>query len=198
MRKLLFLFLCIPFSGNAQLQIGVKAGINFVDVTNTAGINADSRSGYMIGGYIAPRPQKLIGFRTELMLSRQGYDYKTNTNTGTVNLDYLLLPQLITFNFSKRVELHLGGQAAFLLNAAADSSGGSESSLFKYFNRFDYGVVGGVQITPFKGLFIGGRFNASLNNLNKEQQTGNGGSPGFVPKEFIKNNVLQLYAGWRF
>ena len=85
----------------------------------------------------------------------KGYNYKNNTNTGTVDLDYLLLPQLITFNFSKRFEVHLGGQAAFLMNAAVDSTGGSGSSLFDYFNRFDYGVIGGLQIAPFKGLFIG-------------------------------------------
>ncbi|HMW65818.1 MAG TPA: porin family protein [Chitinophagaceae bacterium] len=197
MKKIALLLWLIPVFGNSQITIGVKAGYNFVNVTKTAGINADSRSGFMVGGYIAPKPKKLIGFRTELMLSRQGYDYKSNTNTGTVNLDYLLLPQLITFNFSKRFEVHVGGQAAFLMNAAVDSTGGSGSSLFDYFNRFDYGVVGGVQVTPFKGLFIGGRMNVSLQNLNKEEPVG-GGTHGFVPKEFIKNNVVQLYAGWRF
>jgi hypothetical protein len=46
--------------GNSQITIGVKAGYNFVNVTKTAGINADSRSGFMVGGYIAPKPKKLI------------------------------------------------------------------------------------------------------------------------------------------
>ncbi|MEI2756347.1 MAG: porin family protein [Chitinophagaceae bacterium] len=197
MKKIVLILLLLPAIGYSQLSIGIKAGFNFVNVTNTAGINADSRSGFMIGGYIAPKPKKLIGFRSEILLSRQGYNYKNNTNTGTVNLNYLLLPQLITFNFSKRFEVHLGGQAAFLMNAAVDSTGGSGSSLFNYFNRFDYGVIGGLQIAPFKGLFIGGRMNVSLHNLNKETPTG-GGSHGFEPKEFIKNNVVQLYAGWRF
>jgi len=125
MKKIVLILLLLPAIGYSQLSIGIKAGFNFVNVTNTAGINADSRSGFMIGGYIAPKPKKLIGFRSEILLSRQGYNYKNNTNTGTVDLDYLLLPQLITFNFSKRFEVHLGGQAAFLMNAAVDSTGGS-------------------------------------------------------------------------
>lgn len=192
---LLAIFACCRLE--AQLGIGVKAGLNFTNVTNTAGINANSRSGYMIGGYISPRAKKLIGFRSEIMLSRQGYDYKTNTNTGTVNLDYLLLPQLVTINLSKRFEFHLGGQAAFLLNTGVDSSGGGgNSSLFSYFNRFDYGLVGGMQASPFSGFFLGARFNFSLHDINKELPLGSP-YPGFVPKEFIKNNVLQLYAGWR-
>lgn len=199
MRKL-FTTVLIVSSVNAfsQISIGAKAGLNFVNVTSPAGINASSRSGYMIGGFISPKPKKLIGFRSEIILSRQGYDYKTNTSTGTVNLDYLLLPQLITLNFTKRFEVHLGGQAAFLMNAAVDSAGGSGGgSLFDYFNRFDYGLAGGVQVSPFKGLFIGARFNVSLHDLNKELSLG-GSHPSFAAKELIKNNVLQLYTGWRF
>lgn len=199
MKKIyLFFIACVPLWTYAQLGIGVKAGINFTNVTNTAGINASSRSGYMFGGYISPKPKKLIGFRSEIILSRQGYDYKTTSNTGTVNLDYLLLPQLITFNFTKRFEVHLGGQAAFLLNTGVDSSAGNgNGSLFDYFNRFDYGFVGGIQVAPFSGLFLGARYNVSLHDMNKALPIG-GNNPNFIPKDFIKNNVLQLYAGWRF
>lgn len=198
MQKLLTaaaLLICInTFS---QLSIGLKAGLNFANVTNTAGINANSRSGYMIGGFISPKAKKLIGFRSEFILSRQGYDYKSNSNTGKVNLDYLLLPQLITFNITKKFELHAGGQIGFLLNANADSTGGTAEGLLDYFNRFNYSIAGGVQVSPFGGLFIGARFNVSLSNINTELPLGAGPSPNFIPKEFIKNNVLQLYAGWR-
>lgn len=197
-KVVLLLFLFASLGCGAQLTAGVKAGLNFVNVTNTVGIQADSRSGYMIGAFLSPKPKKLFGFRTEVLLSRQGYDYKNGTSTGSVNLDYLLLPQLLTINFTKRAEAHIGGQLAFLLNAGVDSTGGgSNSSLFDYFNRFDYGLAGGLQVSPFSGLFIGARMNISLHNLNKEQPLGTP-SPRFVPKEFIKNNVVQLYAGWRF
>lgn len=198
MKRLVIILLFLsPAILNAQFKIGLKAGLNFADVTKPGGINADSRTGYMIGAYLSPKAKGLLGFRTELILSRQGYDYKTSTNTGNVNLDYLLLPQLITLNFSKRFQIHAGGQAAFLLNATVDSSGSNNGSLFDYFNRFDYGLVGGAEISPIGGFFIGSRINVSLNNLNKELPLG-GSSPNFIPKEFVKNNVVQLYAGWRF
>lgn len=197
-KGVIILFLFTSVFSEAQLTIGAKAGLNYVNVTNSAGINAGSRSGYMIGAFLSPKPKKLIGFRTEVLLSRQGYDYKTGSSSGNVNLDYLLLPQLVTFNISKRFEIHAGGQIAFLLNTGVDSTGGgSNNSLFDYFNRFDYGLAGGVQVAPFGGLFIGARMNISLHNLNKEPPLGSP-SPGFIPKELIKNNVVQLYAGWRF
>ncbi len=200
MRKvILILFLSAPVCGFAQLGIGigVKGGLNFANITDVSGFSNSSRTGYMIGGYITPGAKKLLGFRSEIMLSRQGYNYKTATNTGNVNLDYLLLPQLINIKFSKLVQVQAGGQVAFLLNANVDSSGSGSGSLFDYFKRFDYGIVGGAEIFPFLGFFIGGRINVSLNNANEEAPAG-GSWPNFIPRVNAKNNVVQLYAGWRF
>lgn len=192
-----FFLLFIPVFLSAQLKIGFKAGLNFANVINASSINSSSRTGYMIGGYIAPKPKKSFGYRTELILSRQGYNYKTNTNTGVVNLDYLILPQLVTLNFSKYVQLHAGGQIAFLLNANVDSTGSGSGSLFDYFNKFEYGVAGGIELYPLKGFFVGGRINLSLNNVNKTPPPG-GSWPDFIPRLDAKNNVVQLYTGWRF
>ncbi len=196
MKKICLQFLaCIPFWADAQLSFGVKGGLNFVNVTNAAGINAGSRSGYMFGGYISQKSKNLLGFRSEIMLSRQGYNYKSNSNTSTVNLDYLLMPQLLVLNFTRKFQVQAGGQIAFLMNAKVDSTGsGGRGSLFDYFNRFDYGLAGGIEIFPVSGLFLGGRINISLQNLNKGTSPG----PSFLPKDFIKNNVAQFYAGWKF
>ncbi|MBK7562601.1 MAG: PorT family protein [Chitinophagaceae bacterium] len=191
-RLIIILLLLSPVLLNAQLRIGVKAGLNFANVTNASEIKAGNRTGYMIGGYIAPKPKKMFGFRSEIILSRQGYDYKTSSS-GKVNLDYLLLPQLITLNFGKKIQLHAGGQMAFLLNASVDSTGSGSGSLFDYFNRFDYGLAAGAEIYPFMGFFIGGRINISFNDISV-----GGIRPNFIPDINAKNNVVQLYAGWRF
>lgn len=191
-----FLMLSIPAFISAQLKFGLKAGLNFANVIDAPSINNSSRTGYMVGGYIAPKPKKSFGYRSELILSRQGYNYKTNTNSGIVDLDYLILPQLITLNFSKYVQLHAGGQIAYLLNAKVDSTDAGNGSLFDYFNRFDYGITGGAEIYPFMGFFIGGRINVSLNSVNKSPPPG-GNWPNFIPRLDAKNNVVQLYAGWR-
>jgi hypothetical protein len=197
MKKILPILFCCLLSqtGWGQLKIGIKAGLNFANITSTAGFTSSNRTGYMIGGYIAPKA-KLLGFRSEIMLSRQGYDYKTNTNSGNVNLDYLLLPQMITLNFGKKINIHAGVQAAFLLNATADSTGGN-GSLLNYFKKFDYAAVGGAEISPISGFFIGARINVSLQKANEDPPLG-GSWPSSVPRLDAKNNVVQLYAGWRF
>lgn len=190
---ILSLFMNISFA-QIGFNIGVKAGVNFANLYNTSTLSTTQYNGYMIGGYIAPKRKKFFGYRSELILSRQGYDYQTNTNTGNVNLDYLLIPQLLTLNFTKRIQIQVGGQAAFLLNTGIDSTGdGSNGSLFDYFKRFDFGVVGGGEIVPFAGFFLGSRINISLNNVSF-----GGTRPNYIPGVNAKNNVVQVYTGWRF
>jgi len=183
-------------------QFGLKAGLNFANISNASSINNSSRSGFHAGIFLAPSSKKILGSRTELIFSRQGYNYKSSTNTGNVDLDYIMLPQYMTINITKYFQIQLGGQMAFLINAKVDSSAGSSTgnaSLDKavnFYNRFDYGYGGGVEIYPVSGLIIGARVNISLGSLYKMPEAGQ--QPSFVPKVDVKNNLFQIFTGWKF
>ncbi|MEP6950445.1 MAG: porin family protein [Ginsengibacter sp.] len=183
-------------------QIGIKAGFNFANVTKASSINNRSSSGFHAGIFIAPSSKKIIGSRTELIFSQQGYNYKTNTNTGKINLDYIMLPQFMTINITKYFQIQLGGQMAYLLNAKVDSSNNKDNvngnKTLALYNRFDYGYGGGIEVHPVSGLLIGARVNISPGNLLPDSSSYSGGSPSFIPKVNIKNNVLQIFVGWRF
>src|SRR5690606_18289748 len=88
--KKFILYLMLINPGTLMAQFGIKAGINFANVTKASSINNSSRTGWHAGVFLAPPSQGVIGSRTELIYSRQGYDYKSGTNTGNVNLDYLM------------------------------------------------------------------------------------------------------------
>jgi len=60
-------------------QFGIKAGVNFANVTNASEINSGSESGFMAGIFLAPPSTGVMGFRTELIFSRQGYCYAFNS-----------------------------------------------------------------------------------------------------------------------
>jgi hypothetical protein len=202
MTKTILLVLMV-FPACLRAQFGVKAGVNFANVTNAASVNNSSRTGFHLGVFLAPPSKRILSSRTELIFSRQGYNYKTNTNTGNVNLDYIMLPQFMAINITKFVQIQLGGQMAILVNAKADSSNGNGSgtggSIMNLYNKFDYGYGGGVEVHPFKGLLIGARVNISLGNLYKDLASSpSGGSPSFVPKVDVKNNLFQFFAGWTF
>lgn len=194
--------LTIPFIGFGQsMGIGLKGGLNFANVTSAASINSSSRSGFMFGIFMAPPSKGLISSRTELVYSRQGYDFKTGTGTGNVDLDYIVLPQLMGINITKFVQLQLGVQMAFLINAKADStnnSGGMSgpySQVMSYYSKFDYGYAIGGEIHPFKGLLIGARYNVSIDKLYRDIQTLQ--QPSFSSVN-AKNNIVQIFAGYTF
>lgn len=220
---LLLLFL-IPLAGLAQrdstnhkapkkehhiIGIGFRGGLNFANVTHASDINSSTQTGFNAGVFFSP-PGRILASYTELTFSRQGYDYSTGQNNSKLKLDYLALAQLMAINVTKYVQLQIGLRTAYLLNAKTDSTTHlpfADSSQYRqyntflsYFNRIDYGFTGGIEIHPVAGLLIGARYNLSLNGLYKNAFTygagGSGGSGGTSINR--KNNVIQLYAGYRF
>lgn len=180
-------------------QIGIKAGLNFANVSKAAEINNTSKSGFHVGIFLAPPSKKIISSHTELLYSRQGYNYKNASNTGNVNLDYIQLAQLASINITKYFSLLFGGQSSYLLNASVDSTNngepGSGNSIIDLYNKIDYGYAIGAEVHPILGLTIGAKYNVSLAKIYKDVQSGQ--APSFSSTD-AKNNVIQLYIGWRF
>ncbi len=180
-------------------QLGLKAGLNFANITNANSINATSRTGFHAGIFFAGSSKSILSSRSELLFSRQGYNFENNSNTGTVNLDYILFPQLLAINITPLFQIQAGGQVAYLINAKLDStSTGSNSAdqVIKLYNRLDFGLAGGVEVHPLKSVVVGARINVSLGRLYKEPEPGQQYS--FIPDIDAKNNLFQLFAGIKF
>lgn len=185
------------------IGVGIKGGLNFANVTNAKSINGSNKTGFVVGAFLAPPSKSIVSSRTELLFSRQGYDFKSGSNTGSVNLSYLILPQLMGINITKYVQLQIGAQMAYLLNAKADSTAPATGNpqvdkIMDLYNRFDYGAAGGIEIYPIKNLLIGARLNISFGKLYKEPSETGSTPPNFFPSIDAKNNVLQLFLGVRF
>ena len=181
-------------------QFGVKAGLNFSNVTNTASISNSNETGYNIGVFLAPKSKGILSSKTELLFSKQGYNYSTNSVDGSADLLYIMLPTYMCINITRFFQIHVGVQMAYLINSKADSTTTSGSTYpisdaLQYYNRFDYGLGGGVEVHPFKGLLVGARMNISLANLYSDAASGKIPSLSSVD---VKQNLFQLYAGWHF
>ncbi|MEO5905089.1 MAG: outer membrane beta-barrel protein [Saprospiraceae bacterium] len=198
MKKFLFSILIgMPFL--AYSQLGVKAGPNFANITHAKEIKAGTRTGYHAGIFYGSS-KGLLSSRTELLYSHQGYDFSTMTNTGVVNLDYLLLPQFLAINITPLFQIQLGGQIAYLINAEVDSTSStgnnSADKIINLMNRIDYGLGGGVEVHTIKMLVIGARVNIGMGKIFKVPEDGKEYS--FIPDIDTKSNLFQLYAGIRF
>jgi hypothetical protein len=120
-----------------------------------------------------------------------------------------MLAQLMRINITHFVQIMLGSQIAYLINAKVDSTssyGGilppQATKALDYYNRLDFGLSGGIEVRPFMGILVGVRYNLSLTNLYKVPDYSSGQvPPSFFPTTSdinFKNNLLQIYAGYRF
>src|ERR1700681_2938079 len=117
-------------NSGSSLGIGIKAGLNFTNITSASNVNNSSETGYQVGLFLDPKSKSILGSRTEVVYSHQAYNYSTGTTTGTVYLNYLMLAQLMAINITHFVQIQIGSQIAYLMNAKSDSSGQSTGNAY--------------------------------------------------------------------
>jgi hypothetical protein len=196
-----------PKKQKKGLGIGIKAGYNWSYATaDQLGVTLNSKSGYMVGAFMS-RGKGIIGYRTEIIYARQGYNYDDGGKNTNVMNDYIWLPQLTTISIGKFFQLQFGAQLGLLVNAKKNSAG-ADSSITGIMNRIDYGFAGGIELNPVKGLIIGGRYNLGLGKMYKSYQPDSQSGVGqphipyplpFNPETTnFKNGVIQIFVGYKF
>lgn len=167
----------LSFTAQAQLlQIGVKAGVNFANFTDTA-IQTDAITSYHAGLIAEIKLLDKFAIQPELLYSTQGASYKEAGNEFKKELGYLAIPVLAKIYLSKSFSLELGPQASFLLSERNDFDVTDA-------NTFDFALAGGLGLKITKNIFINGRYILGLTDVS--------------PDADAKNSVLQLSAGLMF
>lgn len=193
-------------TNEGKTRFGIKAGYNYFNLTNVSLINGSSQPGFHVGIFGASVSDNTITESGELLFSKVGYSYQSNTTIGNVNLYYLSTMELANIKLGEQFALQVGVQLGYLLNAKADSNKTNLPALSQYnrttdyYNRIDYGFAGGIEINPATGFIIGARYTISINKLNKSLPNVSL-IPPFIPSQpndNLSNNLLLLYAGYRF
>jgi hypothetical protein len=190
---------------DTQPRFGIKAGYNVAKVTgSTTSYSPDTKNGFMVAAFYSPATKSGFGYRSELVFSRQGFGFDEGGTKNSITSDYLYLPQFTTFGITKFVQLQVGGQIGYLLKSSKEKSSESKSQdITSFANRIDYGAAAGVEVYPFKGLILGGRYNFSFGDAYKQQPTGTT-TPIPNPLPFNpsdvkgKNAVINFFVGYRF
>jgi opacity protein-like surface antigen len=193
-------------------KIGLKAGYNYAYLYgSTPDFSKGSQNGFMAAIFFSPHTHGGLGYRTELIFSRQGFSFDSSGQVQHVRQDYIFMPHLTTFTIAKVLQLQAGAQIGYLINAnkkAPTSSGGNsqETDVTDFMNRFAYGAAVGVEISPVQAVIIGARYNINLGKLYKDELPTTGGpTPMPVPFPFPvnpadfkgKNAVVQFFIGVR-
>jgi Outer membrane protein beta-barrel domain len=182
-----------------NLQIGVKAGLNYSNVYDTQGdeFKADGRIGAVLGGFASIPIGRFIGIQPEFLFSQKGfqgtgnvlgspYSFKRTTN-------YIDIPILFQLKPSEQITLLLGPQYSFLIKQSDVFSNAilttQQQQEFTNDNirKNTLCVLGGLDVNLDK-LVIGGRVGWDMLNNN-----GDGSST--TPR--YKNVWLQLTVGYK-
>ncbi len=104
-----------------HLLIGVKAGANFSNVYDTHGENfkADTKIGFVAGGFISIPMVRFLAIQPEVLFSQKGF-HATGNILGssyefTRTTDYLDIPIFLAFKPTTSVTLLAGPQYSYLM-----------------------------------------------------------------------------------
>ncbi|MGB8193455.1 MAG: outer membrane beta-barrel protein [Chitinophagaceae bacterium] len=181
-------------------QLGIRGGYNIPRMAGEKNMDLKpgTKNGYTFSLSYSPASRSGMGFRSELVYSSQNFSFSADGQKTAIKQEYIYLPQFTTIGISKFFQLQVGGQIGFLLNANRSSGGKSKESLLSAMNRLDYGAAGGLEVYPFKGIIIGGRYNMNFGKTYKAP-TGTFNPLPFNPSDVKGSNaVINFYLGYKF
>ncbi len=137
MKKILLFLLITGFTANAQMVVkpGLRAGLNLSKISN---IDADFRSDFYVGGFVALNFKSFYTLQPELTYSRQGanFEYRADHDPDPVvniqnhevdlQIQYLSLAIINRFHVGKGFNVLLGPSLDLKIgdNTQHDLSGG--------------------------------------------------------------------------
>ena len=209
MKKTIFLSLALvgfAFSAMAQarLDIGLKGGLNFssLNTSSNAAQTYNSRTGYHFGAYFLVKLTK-IGIQPEILFSKQGQQFKVNSQNYSSNFDYISIPVILKLYIAGGLNLQAGPQFGFLSSAKGDlidkatNAVTTGQDLKNFVKSSDVTLaVGAGWDLPF-GLNITARYNIGLSDVNKITGTANPAIVSSLGTSEAKNQVIQVSVGYR-
>jgi hypothetical protein len=184
--KKISLFLCaLVFSFALRAQngsMGLKAGVNISNLSNSSGYDMGSKVGFH-GGLLAHiHLVPSLALQPEVMYSSQGAKYTTSDgNEHTLSLNYVNIPLQLQYMFNNGFRIQTGPQVGFLAQVK-DKVRETETGFFtsQDFKTVDFSWSAGLGYLSYSGLGIDARYNFGISDIN------NAGN------NVLKNNVFQL------
>jgi hypothetical protein len=186
MKKMMLVFLAVGTAAvaSAQIQFGVKAGLNLANLTISGVAPAPSFSSKtdFSGGAFASIPLfSSFNLQPEVMYSGQGASTTESNTTVKLNYGYLNVPVLFKYQHESGLFAETGPQIGFLLSANATGGGQTiDTKSETQSTDFSWAFGIGYKIPGISGG-IDARYNLGLTNLAKNTTDGT-----------VKNSVFQF------
>lgn len=160
-----------------DLDLGLKAGVNFADLTGADGTS--TRTGFVFGGFAGVKFADKIGLQADLLYSQQGAEF----DSEKIDLDYVNIPIVLKYYVTKSINLQAGPQFGFVVNDGLGDIGGEVKK-----KDFDTSGVAGLGLEfPF-GIRASARYHFGLSKVLEVEDT----------NEDAKNSVITIAVGYSF
>jgi len=192
--KILLFFASIFYTSLAfaQVDFGVKGGLNLATVRYFNEDNSKARAAWNVGALAEIPVQENIFIRPELLYSSKGFAYSATgtAREGSLRLNYINVPVLVGFRPARGAAIMAGPEIGFLQKAVSKSQGIS-NDMTSFYRHFDVGFDLGAayNITPAFG--IEARYNYGFKDLVNVVVTDENGNVTGQGKTGA-NSVLQL------
>lgn len=162
-------------------QIGLKAGLNVSNLSNSNGSEMGSKLGLNAGLLAHIHLAPSLALQPEIMYSSQGAKYTISNGEHKLSLNYINIPLQLQYMFNNGFRLQTGPQVGFLAGVK-DKLGDVETGIFtsEDFKTVDFSWSAGVGYLTYSGWGVDARYNFGISNIN------DGGS------NVLRNNVFQV------
>lgn len=187
MKKVLILLVVTLTTSTFYAQgvdLGLKAGLNFANITDASGLS--NRTGFVIGAFAGGKLGDKIGIQGDLLYSAQGAK-SDQAGIDDIDLNYVNVPVVLKYFLTDQIHIHGGPQFGFVV----------DDNISNVFNdiaeaeTFDLSGIVGIGIDLPMGIRLDGRYNFGLNDVISSKDNSAVASGG-------KNSVITLSAGYSF
>lgn len=171
---------------SAQVEFGVKAGVNIANLTvsgDNSGVSPSSKTDFHAGLLSVIPLFSSFKLQPEVMYSGQGASADVSGTTVKLNYGYINVPVLFKYQHESGLFAETGPQVGFLISAKEKADGQTiDTKSDTQSTDFSWAFGIGYKI-PVVGLGIDARYNLGLTNLAKGSSSSDG---------TVKNSVIQI------
>ncbi|QEC52410.1 outer membrane protein with beta-barrel domain [Anseongella ginsenosidimutans] len=162
----------------AQVNYGVKAGVNFANLNfseDVEDLDPSTLTGFQAGIFANAELAENFSVQPELLYSAQGSVLaEEGDNSYKYKLSYLSLPVMARYQFWEGFRLEVGPQLGLLLSAKSvlDTDGGeAEEDVKDQTKSIDFGLAGGASYQLPMGIGVFARYYTGLTDISDGNET---------------------------
>src|SRR5689334_9923506 len=159
-----------------DVRVGFKGGLNLSNLYVNDVDDENVRVGWHAGFYTQLFQSQVFTIQPEVNFSTKGsgityvQGLTGNRYDQRFNLSYIDIPVLAVFKLGQAAEIHLGPYWSYLVHAEIKNNEGDPNNEFDTkdrdnFDKWDYGLVGGIGFNLGEGAQLGVRYNYGLNEI---------------------------------